>query len=356
MESFEKIIFECADSALSQCGFLDKQKFYQLLEISYNVKPENLGSNYEIFHTALRNCLGIDHYKVERIILRIMKKRTEDGIYSRPDEISAFSHITSVYLKESEANLKKSMELTSLKRYTEHLEQVVKDADEKMKSAERMIAIGETAAMVGHDIRNPLQAIISDLYLLNEELSDMPEGKKKTNMHESIDSIQENVLYINKIVSDLQDYAKPLMVDCDAVDLSDLAAGVFDAIAVPSNVKLEINITDDLKLRTDASFLRRILTNLANNAIQAMPEGGKLTLTACQTDDAVKITVADTGSGIPEEVKRKIFKPLVTTKAKGQGFGLAVVKRLVDALNGSVSFESQEGKGTKFIIEIPLKN
>ena len=356
MESFEKIIFECVDSALSQCEFLNKQKFYQLLEISYNVKPENIGSNYEIFHTALRNCLGIDHYKVERKILRIMKQRTEDGIYSRTDEIAAFSHITSIYLKESEANLKKNMEFTNLKEYTKHLEEVVKDADEKMKSAERMIAIGETAAMVGHDIRNPLQAITGDLYLLNEELEDMPEGQKKTNMHESLSGIQENVLYINKIVSDLQDYARPLRVECVVADLSELVAEVFDVISVPSNIRTEINISNGLKLRTDASFLRRILTNLANNAIQAMPDGGKLMLMACKIDDAVKIVVADTGNGIPEEVKRKIFKPLVTTKSKGQGFGLAVVKRLVDALNGRVSFESQEGKGTKFLIELPLKN
>ena len=352
----EKIIFECADSALSRCEFLNKQKFYQNLETSYGVKPQNIGSNYEVFHTALKNRLGVNHYIVERVMLRIMKERTKNKVYAQNDEITAFMTISAVYLKESAVEIEKAKKFTNLKKYTKHLEQKVKEADDRMRSAERMIAIGETAAMVGHDLRNPLQAIAGDLYLVNEELKDMQEGKRKTNVQESLASIQENVLYISKIISDLQDYARPLRADCEFADLSDLVAEIFQTITLPDNVKLEITIKNNLKLRTDASFIRRILTNLANNAIQAMPEGGNLTVTACKTDDTARITVADTGKGIPEEVKQKIFKPLVTTKAKGQGFGLAVVKRLVEALHGTVAFESQEGKGTKFIIELPLKN
>ena len=355
MELFEKIIFECVDSALSHCEFLNKQKFYQLLEISYNVKPESIGANYEVFHTALKNCLGIDHYKVERIILRIMKKRTEDGIYSRTDEISAFSHITNVYLKESEANLKKSMEFTDLKNYTRHLEQVVKDADEKMKSAERMIAIGETAAMVGHDIRNPLQALNNDMYLINETLKDTPDDEKKVAIQESLDSMQENISYINKIVADLQDYSKPLHPEWKDVDINQFVNGLPAIILVPEEIKLELEVNASPKVKTDPLFLRRALTNLMNNAVQAMPDGGKLTVTANVLEDSLCITVSDTGHGIPEDIQKKMFKPLVTTKAKGQGLGLAVVKRLVDALDGHIAFESETGKGTTFRIELPLK-
>jgi len=87
-----------------------------------------------------------------------------------------------------------------------------------------------------------------------------------------------------------------------------------------------------------------------------MPNGGKLTVKASKKDNKAIMTVEDTGVGIPEEVKPKLFTPLFTTKAKGQGFGLPVVKRLVEALGGTITFESEVGKGTRFIVELPLTN
>ena len=86
-----------------------------------------------------------------------------------------------------------------------------------------------------------------------------------------------------------------------------------------------------------------------------MPNGGKLTIKVLSNKDRTIISVKDTGVGIPEEAKPNLFKPLFTTKSKGQGLGLAVVKRLTEALGGTVTFESQEGKGAKFIIELPLE-
>ena len=104
----------------------------------------------------------------------------------------------------------------------------------------------------------------------------------------------------------------------------------------------------------DESYLKRIMTNLIFNAVQAMPTDGKLTIAAfCQNNRAV-INVEDNGVGIPEELKSKIFKPLFTTKAKGQGFGLAVVKKLTEAMHGTVTFESENAKGTKFILSFPI--
>ena len=93
--------------------------------------------------------------------------------------------------------------------------------------------------------------------------------------------------------------------------------------------------------------------NLVTNALQAMPEGGKLKIQAIKKGEEVDISVQDTGAGIPQEIKPKLFTPLFTTKSKGQGFGLVVVKRMTESLGGTISFESELGKGTTFTISLP---
>ena len=125
---------------------------------------------------------------------------------------------------------------------------------------------------------------------------------------------------------------------------------------IPDNIKISYLVEKPFPpLKTDASFIKRILTNLALNGIQAMQgNSGELSINVFPREKTAIIAVGDTGGGIPDEVKDKIFKPLFTTKSKGQGFGLAVVKKLVEALNGNVSFETKLGQGTTFILEMPL--
>ena len=106
---------------------------------------------------------------------------------------------------------------------------------------------------------------------------------------------------------------------------------------------------------SDPDMLKRILSNLMNNAVQAMPNGGKLEIKAFLDAADLLVTVADTGVGIPKDIRPKLFTPLFTTKSKGQGFGLAVIKRMTEALGGKVTFESKTGKGTKFILRFPQR-
>jgi PAS domain S-box-containing protein len=242
-----------------------------------------------------------------------------------------------------------------LEEYAKQLEELVDERTRELKDKERLAAIGETAGMIGHDIRNPLQAIINELFIARQAMSSYLSKDTKEGL-ESISLIQEQADYISKIVSDLQDYARPLNPEYETVKLADLVTSVFQTINTPKNITTEINVQDSLEVRTDTTFLKRVLTNLANNAIQSMPDGGKLTLTAYKKEYETTIKVSDTGKGIPEEVKPRIFTPLVTTKAKGQGLGLAVVKRLIEALQGTVNFESQKDKGTTFIVTLPNHN
>jgi signal transduction histidine kinase len=211
--------------------------------------------------------------------------------------------------------------------------------------------------MVGHDIRNPLQAITSDIYLAKKDLAYIPESTEKNNALESLGEIEKNVDYINKIVVDLQDFARPLSPKLEKTILEQIVQTVLATLKIPENITVTYSIAKGFPiLLTDPSYIQRILTNLSNNAIQAMPNGGKLTIAATAQNSKVAITVQDTGEGIPETVRSKIFTPLTTTKAKGQGFGLSVVKRFTEAMGGTVKFESEVEKGTKFIVELPQKS
>ena len=125
---------------------------------------------------------------------------------------------------------------------------------------------------------------------------------------------------------------------------------------LPENVKVSVNIEDTAsKFMTDPTFINRIMYNLVNNAVQAMPNGGNLAIHAYKNKRDIVITLKDTGVGIPEAIKSKLFTPMFTTKAKGQGFGLVVIKRMTESLGGTVTFESQECKGTTFTVRFPPK-
>ena len=266
---------------------------------------------------------------------------------------SAWQLVT--YRRKSYQDLVKRQELQEeLKQHLKQLEQTVTERTEKLKEAERLAAIGLTAAMLGHDIRNPLMAVTASVYLAKKTAKNFPDGEAKLDLDKNLELISEQTMYMDKIVADLQDYAAPLHPKIEETSLNQLAQSVLSFLIVPNEVSVECQIDADFpKIKTDAVYIKRILTNLSNNGIQAMPQGGILTIRAADQPNRVIITVEDTGVGIAEDVKPKLFKPLVTTKAKGQGFGLAVVKRLTEALGGKVTYESEVGAGSKFVVELP---
>ncbi|MCW4001023.1 MAG: PAS domain S-box protein [Candidatus Bathyarchaeota archaeon] len=242
-----------------------------------------------------------------------------------------------------------------LEQHAGLLEQIIEERTKQLKDAERLVAIGQTAGMVGHDLRNPLQTIIGELYLAKKEVDALSSDGAKCNLRESIEVIEEQVIYMDKIVSDLQAFVHPIKIEKTIVNLQELINQVLTSIALTNNIWVQVQIQDNLPpISVDYQLLKRVLINLVTNAVQAMPKGGEMVL-AAKVNSAgwVSVAVKDNGVGIAEEVKSQIFTPLFTTKPRGQGFGLAVCKRVIEAHGGTITFESTQGQGTKFTIQFP---
>jgi PAS domain S-box-containing protein len=243
----------------------------------------------------------------------------------------------------------------NLEEHAGELEKIVADRTTQLKNTERLVAIGQTAGMVGHDLRNPLQTLTCELYLAKNEVGSLEDGDAKSNLQESIRVIEEQIAYMDKIVSDLQAFVQPLKIDKKPVDLTQLITNVLATVTIPNNIAVNVSSQGVFpQIKADPQLLTRVLINLVTNAVQAMPNGGNLNLyTNVDPQGQVSVTVEDTGVGIPDRIKSHIFTPLFTTKPRGQGFGLAVCKRVIEAHGGTITFDSTEGKGTKFTIQFP---
>ncbi len=242
----------------------------------------------------------------------------------------------------------------NLQDQADYLKKIIEDRTKQLKDSERLVAIGQTAGMVGHDLRNPLQTVIGELYLAKNEVKTLAEGEVKNNLQESIHMIEEQAVYMDKIVSDLQAFVQPVKIDKKPFSLKELTRNVLESVVTPNNIEVQTQIQDFPHIKADTQLLKRVLINLVTNSFQAMPEGGKLFLTSkLNPEGQVSISVQDTGIGIQDKIKNQIFTPLFTTKPRGQGFGLAVCKRVIEAHGGTINFESTVGKGAKFTIQFP---
>ncbi len=237
-----------------------------------------------------------------------------------------------------------------VRKYSQHLEQLVEERTKQLKERERMAAIGETTAMVGHDLRNPLQVIVNNLYLAKNELD---KGSLRE-VKDRLDTIEKRAGYMNKIVSDLQDYARPIRPELQSVDVHDFIMKVLDSVDVPDNVTVQTDIDPTPEgFEVDPHLIRRVLINLITNAFQAMPNGGELVISTSFDGRNVKMSVSDTGEGIPEEDMDRIFEPMFTTKAQGQGFGLCVCRKIAEGHGGTIDVRRKTRKGTKFMLVLP---
>ena len=223
-----------------------------------------------------------------------------------------------------------------------------KKLEEKLLKSERLAAIGELAAMVGHDLRNPLQSIAGATYFLEKKRTSNLDDKER----EMFEVIKSGIKYSNSIIIELLDYSKELKLNPESTTLKRLIRDALSLVQIPENIKV-IDTTEETPITVDVDQMERALTNLIENAVEATPKGGKIVIRTRKLNEIVEITIADTGTGISKDRLGKIWMPLYTTKSKGVGLGLAVTKRIAEAHNGSVQAESVVGQGSKFTIRIP---
>jgi PAS domain S-box-containing protein len=254
-------------------------------------------------------------------------------------------------LKANEEELRNSNE--ELRATNEEL----RETQEQLVRSEKLAAIGQLAGGVGHELRNPLGAIKNAAYYIRGKLLKGKLAQKEPRLIEFLNIMDEEIATSNKIINDLLNFARTGKPALSAASIEPVIDGILSRLTIPENItvtkKLDANLP---QIEIDVDQMRQVMVNLITNAVQAMPEGGELTISARQKKEALEIMITDTGPGIPKEVIGKIFDPLFTTKAKGIGLGLAVCKSIIDNHKGSISVSSKEGKGTTFTIKLPLNS
>ena len=244
----------------------------------------------------------------------------------------------------------------ALKQYSENLEEKVDDRTHELREAQEALVLKEKLAVLGqlgggvaHELRNPLGVISNAVYFLKSSLTEVDDTTE-----EYLDMISSEITVAIQIIENLLSLTRKEVPSMEMTPVAELVTRGFIRQVPPQGVRMSTIITDEmLSVLADPSQIVHVLENLFSNAYQAMPEGGELTLKAWEEDGNVLISVADSGSGIPEENLHEIFEPLFTTKARGIGLGLALSRDLISANLGSIEVESAVGKGSTFTLRLP---
>lgn len=211
---------------------------------------------------------------------------------------------------------------------------------------ERLSQLGEMSAGISHEFRNSMSVISGYANLLSKRFA--------PSNNTAVDAILLEVKNMDVIISELLAFAKPTVLNTSSVELNDLVNKTVSTVMGDNKkIKVLINTGGNVYAKADEVLLKQALANLFINAAESMPEGGRLEVTTGSLNDKVIITVKDTGHGIPEDIKAKIFLPFYTTREKGIGLGLALVQKIIVSHGGIIDVESREGEGTTFMITLP---
>jgi signal transduction histidine kinase len=216
----------------------------------------------------------------------------------------------------------------------------------------RLADLGRMASHIAHEVRNGLAPVTLYLSLLRRRIADDPTGLR------TMDNIEAAFTALEATVNDLLSFT----LDRDPVwrqfNVRDLVSGVCESLApqlAAQGIRTEIDIDARTFLWADRDMLRRAVFNLVLNALDVMPEGGELVITACESSSGFELEVADSGPGIDEDLRPRVFEPFFTTKSEGTGLGLAIVYRIAEAHGGDAQVVNCPEGGAAFTLRIPQR-
>jgi signal transduction histidine kinase len=214
---------------------------------------------------------------------------------------------------------------------------------------ERLSTFGQLVGSIGHDLRNPLGVIETSLYILKTRIGDDERALKH------VTRIGEQLAVANGIITNLLDMIRNRPLAREPVELGALAASVAESVKRPAEVSLTLEGMEGLPVvHGDPVQLRQVLTNLVENAVFAASPRGAVTVRGAPGPGEVSLTVEDTGPGVDPATRRRLFEPLITTKDRGIGLGLALVKRIAERHGGGVDYSDRPGGGARFTVRIPI--
>lgn len=302
--------------------------------------------------------------------IRLLKEAAEkmgQGQFEVPVLISTNDEIEDLektFIQMGESLKQKNTELINAKDELEKLNRTLesrvdartrelKSAQDELIKKERLAAIGQMASVVGHEIRNPLAVISNSIYFIKIRLTPQKEElDAKISKHIAI--IESEIQQANGIINEILTFARTRELKPETKTLNSFLEELLSTYPVPERIQVVREYSrQDPVVFIDPQELRQAVRNLITNAIDAMPQGGTLKVSTAASGEWAQMSVADSGAGIPREVLEKIFAPFFTTKARGTGLGLAVVRKVIDRHQGKVEVESGLGKGTVFKLYLP---
>lgn len=239
--------------------------------------------------------------------------------------------------------------LDKLGKMRQELESCHVDA---MQRVEKMATIGELAAAIAHEIKNPLAGISGAMQVFAE---DFPEDDPRKNI---INDVLGEIERLDRTIRDLLSFARPPdphPVKTPVTPVIERAVRIISAQAKKQDVDIELALTEEHPFHIDPEQMQQVFLNIMLNALHSMPGGGKITITTQPTEQGTEILIADTGRGISSEELKNVFRPFYTTKYTGTGLGLSISKNIVEKHGGKLAVESRPGVGSTFRIALPVE-
>ena len=250
--------------------------------------------------------------------------------------------------------------LAQLRQHVEELTKTNKqlsEAQERLVRSEKLAVVGKLASGIGHELRNPLGAIRNALFVIKKKTAGINTLNDIQKLDQLIEIVEKETERSVKIVNDLLGFSRTTKPTVSPTSVRAVIESSFLRLKMPERIEKVIQLEDNLPLvSVDTTQIEMVFMNLIQNAFDAMPTGGQVTINAKRENGFLVITFSDTGCGIPDNIKDKIFDPLFTTKSKGMGLGLAISSNIIQRHEGFIDLKSKEGEGASFIVKLPIAN